>query len=78
MLWMPMAARVPMTVAMRADSTAMVRVVLRALIKEGSWKSCSYRLRENPDHLPMVFPALKLKMINVAMGAYKNNSTRPK
>ena len=76
--WIPIAAAVPMTVAIRADRRAMIRVVYRAFIICSFLNSSTYHWMVNPPHLERVLDLLKDSTIKVTMGAYRSTkmSTR--
>jgi len=66
---MPMAARVPSMVAIRAESRAMISVVYRAFMIWLFWKSDLYQSMVNPPHFALVLEALKDRTMSVTIGA---------
>ena len=77
-LLIPIAATVPISVAISADKNAITNVFLKADIIVALLKSSPYQSKVNPPHLFLDFEALKLSIIRVAIGAYKkiNINTR--
>jgi hypothetical protein len=71
-------AATPMTVAMRADNRAMVRVVDKAFMMSSSRNSSEYQFKVKPPHLERDLEALKDKIINMKIGAYKKINISPK
>ena len=71
---MEMAAAVPMMVAMSADTKAMTRVVVRALMMERLSNIWVYHCRVNPPHWVLDLDLLKESTIMVRMGAYRKIS----
>ena len=66
---MEMAAAVPMIVATRADTKAMINVVVRALMMERLSNIWVYHCRVNPPHWVLDLDLLKDRTIMVRMGA---------
>ena len=66
---MEMAAAVPMIVATRADTKAMIKVVVRALMMERLSNIWVYHCRVNPPHWVLDLDLLKDSTIMVRMGA---------
>lgn len=66
--WMPMDAAVPMTVAARAETRAMIRVVYRAFIISWFWNRETYHFPVKPPHFARVLALLKDRTIKVTMG----------
>jgi hypothetical protein len=66
---MPIAARVPIIVAIIDEMSAKTRVFKSELIISSSSKSVSYHLRENPEKLDLLLDSLKEKTIKTSMGA---------
>ena len=75
---MPMAARVPSTVATTVATTAMTRVSCRALRICLSPTSSAYHLKEKPPHLARDLDPLKDRAIITTMGEYRNASSSPR
>ena len=71
MLWMPIAAAVPMKVAISAESKAMRSVEYRALMMASFLNSSWYQCRVAPPHFARVREALKESTIKVRIGAYR-------
>ena len=71
-LLIPIAATVPISVAISADKNAITSVFLKADIIVALLKSSEYQSSVNPPHLFLDFEVLKLKITKVAIGAYKN------
>lgn len=69
MLWIPMDASVPITVAISAESRAMIRVLYKVLMIASSWKRDTYHFPVNPPHLARVLELLKDRTISVMIGA---------
>ena len=67
--WMPIAAAVPITVEMSAESTPTMRVVRRAAMSCASETISAYHLSENPPQLPRDFELLNDITISTTMGA---------
>jgi hypothetical protein len=74
--YIPTALSVPNNVAITDESTARIRVFLRASMVELSFKSSAYHLKENPPKTEVLLAELKEKTIITAIGAYKNISTK--
>ena len=73
MLLMPMAAIVPMTVAIRADANAMSSVLFKAFMMAESWNICVYQRVVKPPQTVLDFVLLKDKTIMVTIGMYKKS-----
>ena len=71
MLLMAMQAATPMTVAMRADSRAISRVLCRADIIFRLANISAYQRRVKPPHWVRDLDVLKDRIIMVTMGAYR-------
>ena len=72
MLFMPMAAAVPMTVAASAESRAIRSVLCRAFMMAVSCSMSAYQCSVKPPHSVRDFVSLKESTIMVTMGAYRN------
>ena len=68
-LWIPMEAKVPITVAISAERSAMIRVLYKVLMIASSWKRDTYHFPVNPPHLARVLELLKDRTISVMIGA---------
>ena len=73
---MPMAAAVPITVAISADKNAMINVVYSAFMISWFWNREIYHLKVNPPHLERDLELLKDRTIKVTMGAYSKIKIR--
>ncbi len=76
-LFMAIAAAVPITVAIIAHKNAIIRVVYKAFIMLWFLKSSLYQWRVKPPHLDLDFELLKDNTINIIIGAYRNTKIRP-
>jgi len=68
-LAIPMEAKVPITVAISAERSAMIRVLYKVLMIASSWKRDTYHFPVNPPHLARVLELLKDRTISVMIGA---------
>ena len=76
MLLMEMQATVPMTVAIKADKSAMISVFHNAERMASFRNREAYHFNVNPPHFALVLLALKDKTIKVPMGAYRKIKIR--
>jgi hypothetical protein len=74
MLFIAIAAVVPIIVAMMAEENAIIRVVDKADIISSFSNSFRYHLKVNPPHFALDFDSLNESTINMSIGAYKNNN----
>ena len=68
-LTMPMAARVPITVAMIEEITAIISVLISELIMTSLVNSLRYQFNVKPVHAPRDLDWLNEKTIKTAIGA---------
>lgn len=69
MLWMPMAATVPMSVASTAAITATSRVTYSECRMSASWNSSAYQRVVKPFHRRRDLELLNENTISTTMGA---------
>jgi hypothetical protein len=74
---MPIAAAVPISVAVTDDANAIMSVFLKAEISKSFWTKRIYQSNVNPAHTDRLFDALNENMINMNIGIYKNRNTKP-
>ena len=72
----PIAAIVPMIVAIRAAARVIWIVVQKAFMIVSLWKHLLYHLRVNPPQLTFVFELLKDRAISTAIGRYRKTKVR--
>jgi hypothetical protein len=68
---MPTAATVPRTVAIAEESTANIKVFLRAFIMSLLENLSTYLLREKPSKTEVLLPELTENRTIIRRGAYK-------
>ena len=76
MLWIPTAATVPKTVAMRLESTATRTELPSRDSRVSSRKSRAYCWKVKPSKRVISLPVLKEARISTAIGAYRNTNMR--
>jgi hypothetical protein len=76
MLFIAIAAAVPIKVAMMAEENAITRVVDKADIISSFSNNCRYHLKVKPPHFALDFDSLNESTINMRIGAYKNNNMK--
>ena len=70
--FIPTQAAVPIMVAIKEETKAIISVVYNASIISLFWNNSIYHLKVKPPHFARVLLALKESTISVAIGAYKN------
>jgi hypothetical protein len=72
----PIAAAVPIIVAMIDEIKAMIKVLISAEIKKSFWKSCLYQSSVNPVHTDLLLDALNENIIRISIGVYRNRKIK--